>query len=136
MISFNEHDINMSAIAARAKLFNTVTRYGYRIYGLKLDRTKLIRIQAPPNLLKDELPRLGLLADVFEQNNLAFGTEENSKLANETFHIGLRLDLREYPEFTARCLKTIIYGLEDLLILQRNFRFSHVPTALHKPELW
>ena len=138
MVEFNENDFNLVKISSESKLGNLVTRFKYRVYGLKQEGN-------PPILIEYHYNRVD---EGFEERVQALVKflKTNGGIAMSVYHtantkgvdIGLRRDLRavlnknDKPMFASGIISTIIYCLEgrvDLKELQR-YKVSVVPRLL------
>jgi len=133
MISFNERDVNMSKISRQAKLFNLVTQYGYRIFGLTQDNNTHIILTAPMELVQGNKTRIDNIVHFFKKHSVTMEVipiipPSNDTPQNPIFRLGLRRDLRNYPVFCAATVQTIIYRLEGKLAdIDDNFVIPNVP---------
>ena len=125
MISFNETDINLKEISRRSKLFNLVTKFGYRVYGLKEESNVVIKIGYPSSHISPD--QMTMIEDFFKHNNISVEIINDDLHRNPLIRIGLRLDLRQYPLFCATLLQTMIYAFEGRTKINPNFKITKVP---------
>ena len=137
MVEFNENDFNLLKISGESKLGNLVTRFKYRVYGLKQEASSPIIIEYHYNHIDERFnERLEALKKFLKTHHLNIAVYHCANTKN--IDIGLRRDLRavlnknDKPTFASGIISTIIYCLEgriDLNELQR-YKLSVVPRIL------
>lgn len=113
MIDWNQKDFNINKIRSEGKLGNLITKYPYRIYGLKQTRENLIEIYY--NRSRFRLAPLGTLIRVLSDNKIPMSY--NAEDDGDKIYIGMRKDLRKHVLYSSALLQTIIYTLEGRLTL-------------------
>lgn len=134
MVEFNENDFNLLKISGESKLGNLVTRFKYRVYGLKQEGNPVILIEYHYNRVDEGFnERVEALGKFLKANRIQLGVYHATN--TKGVDIGLRRDLRAVlnkngkPTFASGIISTIIYCLEgriDLNDLQR-YKLSVVP---------
>ena len=79
-----------------------------------------------PNIVLVSTDKFDFLTHLFNQNKI----ETKFEILNEErdkIYIGLRRDLREFPEFCAKLLQTIIFYLEGNLKIRKNNKIPKIP---------
>ena len=137
MVEFNENDFNLVKISGESKLGNLVTRFKYRVYGLRQEGNPHVMVEYHYNRVDEGFEeRVNALAKFLKANGL---TVQISHTANtKGVDVGLRRDLREVlnrndkPMFASGIISTIIYCLEGRINLNelQNYKLSVVPRIL------
>lgn len=126
MIEFNENDYNLPQIKSDSKLFNLMTMYPYRAYGLKKEANPLILLEFNSNIVDQSfMDRLKDLDAFFTANGLDFLAEDTEE--GEKMFIGLRKDLRKHVVLSSTILQTMVYCLEDRLNVKKDFKIAGIP---------
>ena len=135
MIDFNENDFKLTDISREAKLFNLVTRYRYRVYGLRQEENPPILIEYHFDKVDEKFgERLKALVEFFKANGIS--VDSFAEAETNRVDIGLRRDLRAFvnkndkPLFAASILSTIVYSLEGRVDLEqlKQFKLRVTPT--------
>jgi hypothetical protein len=138
MVEFNENDFNLVKISNESKLGNLVTRFKYRVYGLKQEGNPPILIEYHYNRVDEGFEERVQALVKFLKTNGGITLTVNHAVNTKGVDVGLRRDLRavlnknEKPMFASGIISTIIYCLEgriDLKELQR-YKVSVVPRLL------
>ncbi len=137
MVEFNANDFNLVKISNESKLGNLVTRFKYRVYGLKQEGNPPILIEYHYNRVDEGFDeRVQAIGKFLKSNGIKVVVYHT--VNTKGIDIGLRRDLRavlnrnEKPMFASGIISTIIYCLEgriDLKELQR-YKVSVVPRLL------
>lgn len=134
MISYNKKDDNIPQIEQIIKSHdNNLLKYNYRIYGLKNEDNPLLLLEYNPNIVFISTDKFDFLTHLFNKNKI----ETNFEILNDArvnIYIGLRRDLREFPEFCSKLLLTIIYYLEGNLKIRKNSKIPKIPKLKKKTE--
>lgn len=134
MINYNKKDDNIPQIEQIFKSHdNDLLKYNYRIYGLKNEDNPLLLLEYNPNIVFISTDKFDFLTHLFNKNKI----ETNFEILNEErdkIYIGLRRDLREFPEFCSKLLLTIIYYLEGNLKIRKNSKIPQIPKLKKKEE--
>lgn len=133
MLAFNKKDEHLPQIEQIIKINGNLLRYNYRIYGLKNEDNPSLLLEYNPNIVGISTNRFDFLTLLFNRNKI----ETNFELLNEEkdkVYIGLRRDLRDFPEFCAKLLQTIIYYLEGELKIRKNGKIPKIPKLKKKVE--
>ena len=134
MIEFNETDFNLVSIKRESKLFNLVTRYKYRVYGLRQVNNPPISIEYDSYKHDESLHnKIEALESFFKFNKIEVSIYGNAD--SPRIDIGLRKDLRAFvnkndkPLLASAILSTIIYCLEGRSDLEqlKTFKLSSIP---------
>lgn len=125
MIDFNSKDFNLTQIRSESKMGNLITKFPYRIFGIKQNRNYLVKIGFNSNRLT--LRGLGILSNVLRENGIELKTDF-AYTDSEEIVIGLRRDIRKNVLFSSALLQTIIYCLEERLVLTRNTKLPKIPS--------
>jgi hypothetical protein len=126
MIEFNDNDFNIEKISVDSKLFNLVTIYPYRVYGLKQGDNPLVLIEFNSNVVdSDFMDRLNDLDKFFMANGIDFVAEDTEE-GNKVF-VGLRKDIRKHVVLSSSILQTIVYCLENRLNLKKEIKIPGIP---------
>jgi hypothetical protein len=127
MIEFNEKDYNLKKIRIDSKLFNLLTTYSYRVYGLLQENNPPVLIEFNSNVVDDKFnEKLKIIDKFFEENQIKC-ISEDSEDGNKIF-IGLRKDIRKHVILCSSILQTIVYGLENRLVIKKGFKIDNVPS--------
>ena len=138
MVEFNENDFNLVKISSESKLSNLVTRFKYRVYGLKQEGNPPILIEYHYNRVDEGFEERVQALVMFLKTNGGIAMKVYYTANTRGVDIGLRRDLRavlnrnDKPMFASGIISTIIYCLEgrvDLKELQR-YKVSVVPRLL------
>jgi hypothetical protein len=128
VITYNRKDYNLPKIEKIVGDFNYhKTVLPYYIYGLKQDGN-------PPVLFTQNMnnrPSSGTIRHVAEwlkKNGIASEVEDP-----DAYYIGIRKDVRAYPEFTAALIRTLVAYFEDALKLNASFK---IPKISLKRSSW
>lgn len=137
MVEFNENDFNLVRISNESKLGNLITRFKYRVYGLKQEGNPSILIEYHYNNVDEGFnERVEAITKFLKANSITAKVYYAGNIKG--IDIGLRKDLRAVlnkngkPMFASGIISTIIYCLEgriDLKELQR-YKVSVVPRLL------
>lgn len=137
MIEFIQNDTNLPKIRQESKLFNFVTRYKYRVYGLR-------QRDNPPILIEYHYDRVDEHFDEKLEAVVAFlkanGIEVNTYCEAETnrVDIGMRKDLRVFvnknkkPMLASAVIQTIIYTLEGRTDIEqlKKYKIAIAPSFI------
>ena len=138
MVEFNENDFNLVKISNESKLGNLVTRFKYRVYGLKQEGNPPILIEYHYNHVDEGFEERMQALVKFLKTNGGITLTVYHTVNTKGIDIGLRRDLRavlnknDKPMFASGIISTIVYCLEgriDLEELQR-YKVSVVPRLL------
>jgi hypothetical protein len=141
MIDFNEKDTNLTKVRSESKLFNLVTRYKYRVYGLRQNDNPAVLIEYHYDRVDDKFKeKLEALCEFLKANGIEIDTYSESDNPNRV-DIGLRKDLRIFvnkndkPMLASSILSTIIYCLEGRIDLDqlKKFKLSAIPKLPVEP---
>lgn len=137
MVEFNENDFNLPVIRSETKLANLVTRYKYRVYGLRQEGNAPVLVEYRYNRVDEHFEeKLEALKAFLKQHGIIL--EVWKDVDTKGIDVGVRKDVRgvlnknKKPMFAAGIVSTIIYCLEgrvDLTELQR-YKLSVVPRLL------
>ena len=133
MLAFNKKDEHLPQIEQIIKINGDLLRFNYRIYCLKNEDNPSLLLEYNPNIVGISTNRFDFLTLLFNRNKI----ETNFELLNEEkdkVYIGLRRDLRDFPEFCAKLLQTIIYYLEGELKIRKNGKIPKIPKLKKKVE--
>jgi len=126
MIEFNQRDFHMATIRRESKLFNLVTKYPFRVYGLKTSNNPLIHLSYNYDTVDETFDEnLSELIGFFRNNGMEFEYESGG--GEEKICIGLRRDLRDHLLLTCSIVQTMIYCLEGRLDVDRKFQVAGLP---------
>lgn len=141
MIDFNEHDTNLTKVRSESKLFNLVTRFKYRVYGLRQNDNPAVLIEYHYDRVDGQFKeKIGALLEFLKANGIEAESYSESDTPNK-IDIGLRKDLRTFvnkndkPMLAASILSTIIYCLEGRIDLDqlKKFKLSAIPKLPVEP---
>lgn len=131
MIEFVQYDTNLPAIRRESKLFNLVTRYKYRIYGLRQRDNPAVLVEYNYDKVDEHfVERLGAIRDFLIANGIE--VEPYHEAETSRIDIGLRKDLRLFvnknkkPMLASSILQTIIYTLEGRTNIEQLRRYKLV----------
>ena len=133
MISFNQDDDNLIQIQRLTNFTNNLFVNNYRIYGLKNEDNSHLLLEYNPNIVAISTDKFDFLTYLFNHNKI----DAKFEILNEgrdKIYIGLRRDLRDFPEFCAKLLQTIIYYLEGELKIRKNGKIPKIPKLKKKVE--
>lgn len=133
MITYNLKDNNIPQIQQITKINGDLLKYNYRIYGLKNEDNPSLLLEYNPNIVLISTDKFDFLTHLFNRNKV----ETSFEILNEErdkIYIGLRRDLREFPEFCSKLLQTIIYYLEGNLKIRKNSKIPKIPKLEKKVE--
>mgnify|MGYP001596491294 CR=1 FL=1 len=133
MLVFNKKDENLPQIEQIIKIDGNLLRYNYRIYGLKNENNPSLLLEYNPNIVGISTDKFDFLTHLFNRNKI----ETSFEILNEEkdkIYIGLRRDLRDFPEFCVKLLQTIIYYLEGNLKIRKNSKIPKIPKLNKKVE--
>ena len=136
MVKFKEIDFNLPKIRRESKLFNLVTRFTYRVYGLKVvEGNPAIQLTLPDNDNGNTAVDATPLEKFFKDNKIEFDVDENGEFGN-VIRIGLRRDLREHIVLCSCILQTIVYVCEKRIELDETYLIPGIPKLVVpvKPE--
>lgn len=108
----------MQRIAREAKLSDMLTKFDYRIYGLKNDNQNEILIT---NWYRNIWNSTSVL-EFFRKQGFACNLVNGGKAA--TITIGIRRDIRDNASLCAAIIQTIIYTAEGRMNLSGNFKLN------------
>ena len=135
MIDFNENDTNLTKVRRESKLFNLLTRYKYRVYGLRQNDNPAVLIEYHYDRVDDKFKeKLSALMEFLKANGIDAENYSESDNANR-IDVGLRKDLRMFvnkndkPMLASSIISTIIYCLEGRIDLDqlKKFKLSAIP---------
>lgn len=141
MIEFNEHDFNLTKVKRESKLFNLVTRFKYRVYGLRQNDNPAVLIEYHYDKVDDKFKeRLEVLCNFIRSNGIEIETFSESETPR--VDVGLRKDLRAFvnkngkPMLASAVLSTIIYCLENRIDLEqlKKFKLVNIPKLTPPPS--
>lgn len=116
MISFEEKDFNLGRVFEHTNLLELRTDPDYQVFGLKKGAERpCIEIQYNYNLFPLLYDITYYLQAFFRNNGISFRINPSPDYVEKTpnlVKIGLRHDVREHIEFSARIMETIIYACE------------------------
>jgi len=137
MVEFNENDFNLVKIRNESKLGNLVTRFKYRVYGLKQGNNPPVMIEYHYDRVDEGFDeRVEALRAFLKANDVTLDVDNHAD--TKGIDVGVRKDLRavlnknKKPMFAAGIVSTIIYCLEgriDLTEIQR-YKISVVPRLI------
>lgn len=149
MIDFNTNDFNLRAIKIESKLFNLITKFKYRVYGLRQEENPALMIEFNTDAVSTDKTftnRVQAVIDFLKSNGIeaeSYGESDDTQI-----NIGLRRDLRSFvnknkePILSASVLSTIIYCLEGRIDIEqlKKFKLAAIPklpepAALNEIEL-
>jgi hypothetical protein len=128
MIDFNINDFNVQKIKKESKLYNFMTKYHYRVYGLTTENNNpLVLIDYDPEIEYEEnfTSKIEKLASFFKKNGIKIEHDTDSE--HMKIHIGLRRDLRDHVLLSAAILQTIIFSIENKLNLKDGYSVPGIP---------
>lgn len=141
MIDFNENDTNLTKVRSESKLFNLVTRYKYRVYGLRQPDNPAVLIEYHYDRVDGQFKeKLSALMEFLKANGIEAENYSESDNLNRV-DVGLRKDLRTFvnkngkPMLASAILSTIIYCLEGRIDIEqlKKFRLSAIPKLPVEP---
>jgi hypothetical protein len=141
MIDFNENDTNLTKVRSESKLFNLVTRYKYRVYGLRQNDNPAVLIEYHYDRVDEHFKeKIEALCEFLKANGIETDTYSESDNPNRV-DVGLRKDLRLFvnkngkPMLASSILSTIIYCLEGRIDLDqlKKFKLSAIPKLPVEP---
>ena len=133
MLAFNKKDEHLPQIEQIIKINGNLLRYNYRIYGLKNEDNPSLLLEYNPNIVAISTDKFDFLTHLFNHSKI----DAKFEILNEErdkIYIGLRRDLRDFPEFCAKLLQTIIYYLEGELKIRKNGKIPKIPKLKKKVE--
>jgi len=142
MIDFNENDTNLTKVRSESKLFNLVTRYKYRVYGLRQTDNPAVLIEYHYDRVDEHFKeKLSALMEFLKANGIDAENYSESDNPNRV-DVGLRKDLRLFvnkngkPMLASSILSTIIYCLEGRIDIDqlKKFRLSAIPKLPVEPS--
>ena len=129
MIEFIQNDTNLPAIRRESKLFNLVTRYKYRIYGLRQRDNPAVLVEYHYDKVDEHFEeRLTAIKDFLLSNGIEVETYREADTSR--VDVGMRKDLRLFvnknkkPMLASAILQTIIYTLEGRTDLEQLRRYK------------
>ena len=135
MIDFNENDFNLTKLKTESKLGNLLTRFKYRIYGLRQENNPAILIEYHHTRMDSKFgEKVEALTAFLKSNGIEIETYSESDNTNR-IDIGIRRDLRGFvnkngkPLLASAILSTIVYCLEGRIELEqlKKFKLSAIP---------
>jgi hypothetical protein len=135
MIDFTLTDFNLTKVRSESKLFNLVTRYRYKVYGLRQNDNPAVLIEFHYDRVDGQFKeKISALIQFLKANGIDAESYSESDTPNK-IDIGLRKDLRAFvnkndkPMLAASILSTIVYCLEGRIDLDqlKNFKLSAIP---------
>lgn len=135
MIDFNENDFNLTKLKTESKLGTLLTRFKYRIYGLRQENNPAILIEYHHTRMDNKFgEKVEALTAFLKANGIEVETYSESDNINR-IDVGMRRDLRGFvnkngkPLLASAILSTIIYCLEGRIELEqlKKFKLSAIP---------
>ena len=135
MIDFNENDFQLTKIRSESKLFNLLTRFKYRVYGLRQEENPAVLIEYHYDRVDEHFKdKIAALIEFLKANGIDAESYSESDTPNK-IDIGLRRDLRAFvnkngkPMLASAILSTVIYCLEGRIDLDqlKKFKLSAIP---------
>ena len=135
MIEFIQNDTNLTKIQRESKLFNLVTRYKYRVYGLRQDNNPPVLIEYHYDKVDEHFgEKLDAVVKFLKANNIQVDTYNEAE--TNRVEVGLRKDLRlvvnknKKPLLAASLISSIIYALEGRTDLEqlKKYKIISMPT--------
>lgn len=135
MIHFNRAEFNLDAIRRAAGLHPEMSsKYRYWVYGLKNHSP-----EHPNPAIEIEIGAhvngpVGRTRDWLISNGISCKATHAKKnypgYTDYTIYLGLRRDVREHVTFAACMVETLVYALEEMMVLDSAFRIPNVPKLL------
>lgn len=129
MIEFNQNDFKLTDISRESKLFNLVTRFRYRVYGLKQEDNPPVLIEYHFSRVDKKFnERLDALKKFLGANGIT--ADSYSESESNRIDIGLRRDLRSFvnrndkPILASSVLSTVVYCLEGRVDIEQMLKFK------------
>lgn len=128
MISYNLDDINIAKISklVTADGFN---KYVYRIYGLGMHHHYHVIFKTHNHFYHKLQTETALASDCIKHLGLNWHLQGLDENTNPIISLGIRLDVRQNIEFTAKLIDTLIYALEGRLKLDKRIPVT-IPTSI------
>lgn len=98
------------------------TGHSYHIYGLIMDGRPPMRIVSNSNGFPYD-KHFNVINRFFNDNGIEVERDESGD--DKWIGIGLRLDVRKDFKIAARIVRTIVFYLENKLVLKAGFKFKH-----------
>ena len=124
MVNFNLKDNNMDEIAKLSHLDSIETTNEYRIYGLMQEGNPPILFSAQESVINAVQEKTMIS---FLTNNGVDAAMEDCSTADKKVYIGLRRDLRDYPELCSNFVQSFVGFLESRLDLPVDFKIHNIP---------
>jgi hypothetical protein len=114
MISLNDKDEMVEKVGELTKLNKFVTKFNYRVYGLKQKGNPPVLIEFTPAKFKAN--QFEFLAKFFKEKKIETGFAPTAGKDKHDIYIGLRMDLRKKnSKVCAAIVKTVVHYLENKL---------------------
>lgn len=141
MIEFIQNDTNLTKIQRESKLFNFVTRYKYRVYGLRQQDNPPVLIEYHYDKVDEHFDeKLDAIVEFCKSNGIQVDTYNEAE--TNRVDIGLRKDIRlivnknKKPLLAASLLSSIIYALEGRTDIEqlKKYKITSMPTLTSTPN--